>query len=120
MTAGKKNIPDFFEDSSYDPVNIATGYGGASPSEPPETPLESDAGLRQRRGKSTANLVQKKKAGFYLSADVLDRFTRKFHELKLAGVAVENKSTLLELALSFALDDLDKGTRSKVLKTLGS
>ena len=78
----------------------------------------------QAFGSAAVNLqltwFRKKKAGFYLSADVLDRFTRKFHELKLAGVAVENKSTLLELALSFALDDLDKGTRSKVLKTLGS
>jgi len=33
-------------------------------------------------------------------------------------VAVDNKSTLLELALSFALDDLDKGSRSRVLRKL--
>jgi hypothetical protein len=62
--------------------------------------------------------LPKKKAGFYLSVDVLQRFTFKFHELKLAGVAIDNKSTLLELALSFALDDMDKGKNSRVLKKL--
>jgi hypothetical protein len=33
-------------------------------------------------------------------------------------VAIDNKSTLLELALSFALDDMDKGQNSRVLKKL--
>ena len=113
-------MPDFFEDNSYDPMKIATGYADPSPSGKPEPSPESDARLVQPRGKSTANPVLKKKAGFYLSADILDRFTRKFHELKLAGTAVDNKSTLLELALAFALDDLDKGDQSQVLKTLGS
>jgi hypothetical protein len=46
----------------------------------------------------------------------LDRFSRKFYELKLAGVAIENKSALLEVALSFALDDLDKGPKSRQLQ----
>jgi len=50
--------------------------------------------------------------------DILNRFTHKFHELKLAGVAVDNKSTLLEAALGYALDDLDKGEESQVLKKL--
>jgi hypothetical protein len=50
--------------------------------------------------------------------DVLQRFTLKFHELNLAGIAVDNKSTLLELALSFALDDIDKGRASQVLQNL--
>jgi hypothetical protein len=31
---------------------------------------------------------------------------------------VDNKSTLLEIALSYALDDIDKGRQSKVLKKL--
>ena len=48
----------------------------------------------------------------------LDRFTRKFHELKLAGVAIENKSALVEMALSFAMDDIDKGEHSRLLKRL--
>jgi hypothetical protein len=38
--------------------------------------------------------------------------------LKLAGAAIENKSALLELALSFALDDLDKGAKSRVLQNI--
>jgi hypothetical protein len=120
MTSSKKNMPDFFEDNSYDPMKIATGYADSSPSGKPEPSSESDARLVQPRGKFTANPVQKKKVGFYLSADILDRFTRKVHELKLAGAAVDNKSTLLELTLAFALDDLDQGTRSRIQKTLGS
>ena len=59
--------------------------------------------------------VPKKKAGFYLSVTVLDRFERKFYELKLAGVPVGNKSALLEAALNFALDDLDRNPKSRVL-----
>jgi hypothetical protein len=43
---------------------------------------------------------------------VLDRFNTKFYELKLAGVAIENKSGLLEMALEYALDDLVKGEPS--------
>ena len=53
--------------------------------------------------------------GFYLSQELLDRFNTKFYELKLSGVAIENKSGLLERALEFALDDLDKGDRSAML-----
>ena len=34
------------------------------------------------------------------------------------GAAVDNKSALLELALSYALDDMDKGKNSRVLKNL--
>ena len=77
-----------------DPVSVATG-----------SPVSKPA-------------VPKKKAGFYLSVDVLQRFTLKFHELKLTGVAIDNKSTLLELALSFALDDMDKGQNSRMLQKM--
>jgi hypothetical protein len=34
-------------------------------------------------------------------------------------VAIDNKSTLLEAALGFALDDMDKGEGSQVLKKIG-
>lgn len=119
MAPSKKNMPDFFEDNSYDPMETATGYGNASPKEKPGLFSDTTARPSRQPGKSAVSPVLKKKAGFYLSADILDRFTRKFHELKLAGVAVDNKSTLLELALAFALDDMDKGARSQVLKTLG-
>jgi hypothetical protein len=38
--------------------------------------------------------------------------------LKLDGVPVENKSTLAEMALHFALDDMDKQDASQLLKML--
>jgi len=101
MADRSKTTPDLFTDNSLDPVESATGYEKPSPSL-----------------KRSVNNVSKKKAGFYLSVDVLQRFTQKFHELKLAGVAIDNKSTLLELALSFALDDMDKGKNSRVLQKL--
>jgi hypothetical protein len=90
MTASERNKhPDFFEDHHLDPLAAATG----SPS-PKTVP------------------VAKKKAGFYLSEALLDRFNRCFHQMKLEGAAIENKSALLEKALAFALDDLEKGRRS--------
>jgi len=92
MTPDPKDLPDFFDPGPVDPVRSATG---GTPSLPPKP---------------------KKKAGFYLSVDIIERFDRKFHELKLAGASVENKSTLLEAALAYALDDLDRGKESRILK----
>lgn len=95
MTASeKRNCPDFFEESNYDPVSTATGDRGAKKS------------------------VPKKKAGFYLSIDILERFNRHFHQLKLAGVPIENKSALLELSLEFVLQDLEKGDQSVLKQTM--
>jgi len=112
MAAKKKTTPDFFAEPLLDPVESATGYprrqrraGGPSSS------------AKAATGHSISTTT-KKKAGFYLSVDILNRFTLKFHELKLAGVDVDNKSTLLELALCYALDDMDKGKQSRVLKKL--
>ena len=120
MTSRKKNMPDFFEDSLFDPMETATGHAPRIPNEKSGRSPASGARPLQPRGRPTAGTVPKKKAGFYLSADILERFTRKFHELKLAGVAVENKSTLLESALTFALDDLDQGSGSRILKSIDS
>ncbi len=93
MTASdNKTIPDFFDDKRMDPVSVATGR-----------PASKSA-------------VPKRKAGFYFSEALLDRFTRKFHQLKLDGVPVENKSVLAEMALHFALDDMDRGEASQLLK----
>jgi len=94
----KSATPEFVEESPVDPVAVATG----------RSPVANAAA----RGK------EKKKAGYYLSVEVLERFTRKFHELKLSGIPIENKSALVEMALTFALEDLDKGGRSKLLKKL--
>ncbi len=91
MVSDPKTPPDFFEPSPLDPIRSATG------------------------GRRTATAVAKKKAGFYLSLDVLDRFERKFYELKLAGIPVSNKSSLLEAALNFALDELDRDPHGRVL-----
>ena len=102
MATRSNDIPDLFAENDVDPVESATGY--RSPSQ---------------ASRRTVGTAAKKKAGFYLSVDILQRFTLKFHELKLAGVAIDNKSTLLELALSYALDDLDQGSNSRVLQKLG-
>lgn len=86
--------PDFFEDHGTDPVAAATG---------------ADKSARQ---------VPKKKAGFYLSVTLLERFNRRYHQMKLDGVPIENKSALLEMSLSFALDDLDKGEHGRLWQEL--
>ncbi len=90
----RKKSPDFFEDQPFDPVKAA---------------------MRQQAPKAAG---RKKKAGFYLSEALLARFDRRFYEMKLAGRPVESKSALLELALAFALDDLDKEEQSTLLKAL--
>ena len=88
----KKTIPDFFDETGMDPVSVATGGLVSKPA------------------------VPKKKAGFYFTETLLERFTRKFHQLKLDGVPIESKSALAEMALHFALDDLDQGDASQLLK----
>ncbi|RJP78716.1 MAG: hypothetical protein C4522_11710 [Desulfobacteraceae bacterium] len=106
MTIEEKNKkPEFFENNPFDPVIAAIGLDDR----------ENKRGSSLEEKKSGGN-ARKKKAGFYLSLDLLDRFTRKFHELKLAGVMIENKSAFIEAAIKFALDDVDQGDDSKVLK----
>jgi hypothetical protein len=95
MTVSRKNKPpDFFDDNPVDPMQAATRW----PRKAAPTP--------------------KKKAGFYISEPLLERFNRRFHQLKLDGVPIENKSTLVEIALTFALDDFEKGQKSVLLATL--
>lgn len=123
MAANKKKTPDFFKDESFDPIEMATGPGrpGApdrSQDQESEGPSHGPAAAAAEKRPVGSRAVHKKKAGFYISVELLNRFDRKFYELKLAGAAIENKSALLELALMFALDDLDKGTRSRVLKNI--
>ena len=101
MGSKKENTHEFFENNSFDAVSAATG-----------------SRIKAQQGRTTRTVVEKRKAGFYLSSQILDRFNRKFYELKLEGVSIENKSTLLEIALSFALDDIDKGEDSQVLTNL--
>ena len=108
MATGRKKLPDFFSDNGIDPVDAVTGR-------------RKSQGRDQNTSSSKdvkTGMSAKKKAGFYLSVETIERFNRRFYELKLAGVAVDNKSTLLELALAFALDDMDKGPKSQVLKRL--
>lgn len=97
MTKSKKNEPpDIFDDSSFDPMTIATATG-------------ADRKIAA---------APKKKAGFYISETILDRFNRRFHQLKLDGVPIENKSALVEMALTLALDDFDRGKKSALLAAL--
>jgi hypothetical protein len=100
-------MPDLFEDHLPDPVQAATGR---------RQPAE---GLRPPGRKAPATPEAKRKAGFYLSDELLARFNTRFYELKLAGAAVGNKSALLEAALGYALDDLDRGVDSRILKRIG-
>jgi hypothetical protein len=93
----KKTIPDFFNETPMDPVSVATGRPASKLAAPKPA-------------------IPKRKAGFYFSEVLLDRFTRKFHQLKLDGVPIENKSVLAEMALHFALDDMDRGDNSQLLK----
>jgi len=93
MTASdNKTIPDFFNEKRMDPVSVATGRPAPKPAMP------------------------KRKAGFYFSETLLDRFNRKFHQLKLDGIPIPNKSALAEMALHFALDDMERGDASQLLK----
>ena len=101
MATHRKETPDFFDDRTIDPVETATGHG------------------RRSKGLSSVS-APKKKAGFYISTSILERFSRKFYELKLAGIGIENKSTLLELALAFALDDMDRGADSRILESFNT
>ena len=111
MASGRKKLPDLFEDNNpFDPVGSATG---------PEAKPQTAEGLKAAAAeKNRPPAIEKKKAGFYLSVDILDRFNQRFHRLKLEGMAIENKSALLEAGLAFALDDLDKGKKSRILKAL--
>ncbi|MCP4672500.1 MAG: hypothetical protein GY857_14490 [Desulfobacula sp.] len=113
MARIRKESPDFFDDDPFDPVIAATGSDHQGDEDDPK-----NSSTEERKKWKIENRKQqtKKKAGFYLSIDVLERFTRKFHELKLSGVMIENKSALVETALSFALDDIDMGENSEVLK----
>ncbi len=113
MARIRKESPDFFEDDPFDPVIAATGSDHQG-----EDDDSKNSSVKERKKWRIENRKQpiKKKAGFYLSIDVLERFTRKFHELKLSGVMIENKSAFIEAALSFALDDVDRGEKSEVLK----
>jgi hypothetical protein len=99
MARNKTEADDFFEESSIDPLAAVTG---------------ADRSARSHPGDSAA-AGQKQKAGFYLSRRVLARFNRKFYELKMEGKAIANKSALLEAALDFALDDIDRAAGSEIL-----
>lgn len=92
-----KTIPDFFNEQPLDPVSVATGRTASKLTAPKPA-------------------VPKRKAGFYFSEALLERFNRKFHQLKLDGVPIDNKSVLAEMALHFALDDMDRGGQSRLLK----
>jgi hypothetical protein len=96
MATRRPHIPDLFEEHVPDPVEAATG-----------------------RRKPTAGPEPKRKAGFYLSDELLGRFNTRYYELKLAGAAVVNKSALLEAALAYALEDLERGVNSTILKRFG-
>ena len=97
------DAPDFFDPDAIDPVASASGGDSIK-----------TGGKRGR----PSSAVPKRKAGFYLSEQILNRFDRKFYELKLAGHPVGNKSALIEAALTYALNDLDRNEASTILKSI--
>lgn len=107
MVKKKNKTPDFFDPGPFDAVSLATGQNR---SEKKNSSVEE---------KKNSSVVAKKKAGFYLPADLLERFSRTFYALKLdGGIAIDNKSTLVEAALKLALDDIDRGDKSVIRKML--
>ena len=89
MADRRKETPDFFEDNAPDPVETATGYPMRSQravSERSRSSIENTPGKTRDR---TVSMPNKKKAGFYLSSEILERFNLKFYELKLAGVSID-------------------------------
>ncbi|MFO7559917.1 MAG: hypothetical protein R6X10_13870 [Desulfobacterales bacterium] len=112
MTSNDDKAPEFYENHKFDPVLSAIGTG--------ENRQKEESKNSSAEEKEGGGQAAKKKAGFYLSIELLNRFTRKFHELKLAGFTIENKSAFIEAALSFALDDIDQGEGSRVLQKLQS
>lgn len=107
MPTRRHQMPDLFDDHPPDPVETAIGR------------RQPAAGLRPPGRKAPTMPEAKRKAGFYLPDELLERFNTRFYELKLAGAAVGNKSALLEAALGYALDDLDRGAESRILKRIG-
>ena len=107
MTTRRSPTPDLFAEHLPDPVDAAIGG-------------RQDPQRRRPQDRSAVGPAQetKRKAGFYLSGETLERFNMKFYQLKLAGAPVDNKSALLEAALNFALDDLDRSTDSRVLQRM--
>jgi len=108
MASNKKKTPNLLDDNPFDPVSSATG-----PMTESRTVVSKKASIEESKKVPGS---KKKKAGFYLRVDILERFNRKFHTLKLEGLAIENKSALLEAGLCFALDDMDKNAKSRILK----
>jgi hypothetical protein len=107
MTRRRTRSPDLFEEIGPDPIDAACGPRPTVPPAPAPRPQRPGAGADFKR-----------KAGFYLPEELLERFNMKFYQLKLAGAAVDNKSALLEAALNYALEDLDRGAESRVLKRM--
>ncbi|MFO7709210.1 MAG: hypothetical protein R6V84_13650 [Desulfobacterales bacterium] len=107
MTKHRARPPELFEETGPDPIDAACGPRHTLPPAPAPRPERPAAGADLKR-----------KAGFYLSDELLARFNKKFYQLKLAGAAVDNKSALLEAALDFALEDLDRGAASRVLQRI--
>lgn len=103
MVSDKKEMPDFENSNPFDPVHTATGGDGKNSS------------IEEQKNSARTD---KKKAGFYLASDLLERFDRTFYQLKLEGIDVGNKSSLVEKALLFALDDLDKKDGSRIRRML--
>lgn len=92
MVKSKKDNPaaDFFHETGFDPLIAAV------------------------RGETKE--TDKKKAGFYLSHGLLERFDKTFYTLKIEGQGVDNKSAFVEKLIDYALDVLDRDGLEKIIK----
>ena len=63
MAPGRNKLPDFFGEDGIDPVELATGN---------RQPLTEDSDTSSAKDAKT-RISTKKKAGFYLSKEILER-----------------------------------------------
>ena len=62
---------------------------------------------------------EKRKTGFYLTEETIDRLEKKYLLLKLEGIPVLSKSQLVEMALGMLFDDLScKDSKVKAKLTI--
>ncbi len=136
MVANRKETPNFFDDIDIDPVKIATGRRNKKNIRIEESKnvrkevkmnskLEENKKGRigkqeniRKREKDNSTTEVKKKVGYYFSESLITSIDKNFYKLKLDGKDINNKSDLLEQIIAFGLEDLSKGSKSKILKAI--
>ncbi len=138
MVANRKETPNFFNDIDIDPDPVKLATGGRkkkniSIEEQNKNRIDEKKNVRKKDKKNSKleenkkarkeerkNLTKevKKKVGYYLPESLIASIDKNFYKLKLDGKDISNKSDLLEQIVAFGLEDLSKGGKSKILKTI--